>query len=258
MKDARAFQFEYKKINTKFLFVDDLYQREIKPERVKQILDEFDPNLVNPIKVSFRDGKYWIVDGHHTEQVLITRNKNQDLPVDCKVFYGMTWLDEVNMFLEQNGKYARSVNVNDKLRAMMNAGDPDVTQMVKLAAKAGFIIDFKGSKGDNKIVALSTLMRVYANLTKEEYVEYLNLIKKTWKGSSESLCREVLQGTYVFYQTYKGQFKEKTFIERLKKVPPYAIVRDGKVSNSPGASKYARQILGYYNYHAKDRLPDLL
>lgn len=258
MKDAHAFRFEYKKLNTKFLFVDELYQRTIDPDRVKKILDNFDPNLVNPIKVSFRDGKYWIVDGHHTERVLITRNKNKDLPVDCKVFYGMTWLDEVNMFLEQNGKYARSVNVNDKLRAMMNAGDPDVTQMVKLATKAGFIIDFKGSKGDNKIVALSTLMRVYANLTKEEYVEYLNLIKKTWGGSSESLCREVLQGTYVFYQTYKGQFKPQNFVNRLKKVSPFAIIRDGKVSNSPGASKYARQILGYYNFRAKDRLPDLL
>ena len=62
----------------------------------------------------------------------------------------------------------------------------------------------------------------------------------------------------MFYQTYKGQFKPKNFVDRLKKISPYAIVRDGKVSNSPGASKYARQILGYYNYHAKDRLPDLL
>ena len=258
MKDARAFRFEYKKLNTKFLFVDDLYQRTIDPERVKKIIDNFDPNLVNPIKVSFRDGKYWIVDGHHTERVLITRNKNEDLLVDCKVFYGMTWLDEVNMFLEQNGQYARSVNINDKLRAKMNAGDPEVSTMVKLAAKTGFIIDFKNSKGDNKIVALSTLMRAYGSLTQEEYVDYLSLIKKTWGGASDSLCREILQGTFIFYKTYKGQFKTQNFINRLKKVAPYAIIRDGRASSSPGATKYARQILGWYNRNAKDRLPDLL
>lgn len=258
MKYARAFRFEYKKLNTKFLFVDELYQRTIDPERVKKIIDNFDPNLVNPIKVSFRDGKYWIVDGHHTERVLITLNKNEDLLVDCKVFYGMTWLDEVNMFLEQNGKFARAVNINDKLRAMMNAGDPDVTNMVKLAEKCGFIIDFKGSKGDNKIVALSTLMKAYGAMTAEEYVDYLTLIKKTWGGASDSLCRELLQGMFIFCKTYGGQFKPKTFVTRLKKVAPYAIVRDGKVSSSPGATKYARQILGYYNFKAKDRLPDLL
>ena len=253
----QAFRYEYKKVNTKFLFVDDLYQREIDPERVKHIIDKFDPNLVNPIKVSFRDGKYWIVDGHHTERVLITRNKNQDLMVDCKVYYGMTWLDEVNMFLDQNG-ISRAVNINDKLRAKMNSGDPDVKRMVKTAEKVGFIIDFKNRKGDNKIVALSTLMRAYASLTPEEYEEYLSIIKKTWDGCSDSLCREILQGVFIFYKTYKGKFKIQTFIKRLGKVAPAAIIRDGKVTSSPGATKYARQILGHYNYHAQDRLPDLL
>lgn len=252
-----TFRTEYKKLNTKYLFVDELYQRYLDPARVNKIVREFNPNLVNPIKVSFRDGKYWVIDGHHTMAVLKARNNNNDLPVDCKVFYGMTWLDEVNLFIEQNG-ISRAVNINDKLRAMMNSGDPEVTQMVKIAAKVGFVIDFKGSKGDNKIVALSTLMRAYSALTPEEYLDFLTLLKKTWNGSSDSLCREILQGTFVFYKTYKGKFNPKTFVNRLGKVSPVAIIRDGKVSNAPGAAKYARQILGYYNYNARTRLPDLL
>lgn len=258
MNNPKAFRTEIKKINTKFLFVDDLYQRTVDSHRVKQICDNFDPNLVNPVKVSYRDGKYWVIDGHHTMEAQIMHNGNRDLPVECKVFYGMTWLDEVNYFLAQNGKYSRAITINDRLRAMFNAGDPDVVQMVKLAEKVGFIIDFKGTKGTNKIVALSTLMKAYSALTPDEYVEYLNLIKTTWGGASDSLCREMLQGNFIFYKTYKGQFKPKTFTARLKKVAPYAIVRDGKVSSSPGASKYARQILGYYNHNARDRLPDLL
>lgn len=252
-----AFRTEYKKINSKYLFVDELYQRYLDTARVNKIVRKFDPNLVNPIKVSFRDGKYWVIDGHHTLAALKARNKNNDLPVDCKVFYGMTWLDEANLFIQQNG-ISRAVKINDKLRAMMNSGDPDVTKMVKLAEKVGFIIDFKGSKGDNKIIALSTLMRAYSALSNEEYVEYLSLIKDTWDGTSESLSREILQGAFIFYQTYKGTFKVANFVSRLRKVAPYTIIRDGRASNSPGASKYARQILGYYNYHAKDRLPDLL
>ena len=253
----QAFRTEYKKINTKFLCVDELYQRQIDSARVRKIISEFNPNLVNPIKVSFRDGKYWVVDGHHTVRALIAMNKNHDLAVDCKVYYGMTWLDEVNMFLAQNG-IARDVNINDKLRAKMNSGDPDVKQMVKIAEKVGFIIDFKNKKGDNKIVALSTLSRAYAALTPEEYEEYLTIIKKTWDGASDSLSREILQGMFIFYKTYKDKFKTQTFVKRLKKVSPAAIIRDGKASYAPGASKYARQILGYYNYNAHDRLPDLL
>lgn len=252
------FRTEYKKLNTKYLFVDDLYQRSLDKHRVNKIVEEFNQNLVNPIKVSYRNGKYWVIDGHHTMAALIAKNKGNDLLVDCKVFYGMTWLDEVNLFLEQNGKFARTVNINDKLRAMKNAGDPDVSQMCKLTEKCGFQIDFKGSKGNNKIVALSTLTRAYSALDPDEFVEYLSLIKKTWGGSEESLCREILQGTFIFYKTYKGKFKTQNFVSRLKKVSPVAIVRDGRVSSAPGASKYARQILGWYNRNAKDRLPDLL
>ena len=252
-----AFRTEYKKINTKYLFVDELYQRVLDTARVNRIVREFNPNLVNPIKVSFRDGKYWVFNGHHTMAALKARNNNNDLPVECKVFYGMTWLDEVNLFLAQDG-ISRDVNINARLRAKKNSGDPDVSRMVKETEKAGFIIDFKGSKGDNKIVALSTLLRAYSSLTPEEYAEWLALLKKTWGGSSDSLCREILQGTFVFYKTYKGKFNPKTFVNRLSKVSPYAIIRDGKVSNAPGAGKYARQILGCYNYNAKSRLPDLL
>ena len=253
-----AFRTEFKKLNTKFLFVDDLYQRELDTDRVNKIVRDFDPNLVNPIKVSYRMGKFWVIDGHHTMAALIAKNGGKDLLVDCKVFYGMTWLDEVNYFLAQTGKHSRAINISDRLRAMKNSGDPDVTKMVKLAEKAGFIIDFKGSKGQNKIVALSTLARAYSGLTPDEYFEYLSLIKRTWGGMPESLSREILQGMFVFYKTYKGTFSPKNFVNRLKKVAPYAIIRDGRVSSSPGATKYARQILGRYNFNARDRLPDLL
>lgn len=253
-----TFRCEYKKLNTKFLFVDELYQRSLDTRRVNKIVKEFDQNLVNPVKVSFRDGKYWVIDGHHTMAAQIVKNGNKDLLIDCKVFYGMTWLDEVNYFLSQNGNLARTVNINDKLRAMKNAGDPDVTNMVKLAERAGFIIDFKGSKGQNKIIALSTLSKAYSGLTPDEYFDYLCILKRTWGGAPDSLSREILQGFFIFYKTYKGKFNAKNFVNRLKKVAPYELIRDGHASSAPGASKYARQILGRYNYNARDRLPDLL
>lgn len=252
------FRTEFKKINTKFLFVDDLYQREIDTRRVNKIVKNFDQNLVNPIKVSYRGGKYWVIDGHHTMMALIAKNGGNDLLVECKVFYGMTWLDEVNYFLAQNGELSRSVNINDKLRAKMNSGDPDVSNMVKIAEKIGFIIDFKGGKGPNKIIALSTLAKAYAWLGPEDYTECLRIIKKTWNGAPDSLSREILQGFFIFYKTYKGKFNANKFTNRLKKVAPYDIIRDGRSSLSPGATKYARQILGRYNYNARDRLPDLL
>ena len=248
---------EYKKINTKFLVVDPLAQRELKPEWVNKIVKNYNPLLVNPIKVSFRDGKYYIIDGHHTMAAIKKKNRGEDCLVECKVFYGLTWLDECELFLLQTGD-SHAVNINDKLRVKWNSADPDVVNMVKLAEKAGFVIDFKGSKGYNRIVALSTLVHIYNNMTADEYLDYLTLLKKTWGGAPESLSREILQGLFLFYKAYHGKFKPQIFVKRLSKVSPAAIIRDGKVSSSPGATKYARQILGHYNFHAQDRLPDLL
>lgn len=256
--NSKEFKHERKKINTKFLFVDYRYQRPVEPARVANIVKNFKSYIVREIRVSYRDGKYWIVDGHHTVEALIARNNGEDLMVNCIVFYGMTWLDEVEMFLDQAGD-SRDVNIKDTLRAKRNSGDPDVTQMCKIAESVGFVIDLeKPRKGNDRILALTTLQKAYLGMTPEEFSNYLTLLKSTWGGASDSLCREMLQGMFIFYKTYKGMFKTAQFVKRLKKVSPTAIVRDGKVSASPGASKYARQILGYYNHHAKDRLPDLL
>ena len=42
------------------------YQREIKNERVKRIVKDFDERIANEPKVSYRDGKYYVFDGQHT------------------------------------------------------------------------------------------------------------------------------------------------------------------------------------------------
>lgn len=42
------------------------YQRELKSERVKRIVSNFDERIANEPKVSYRDGKYYVFDGQHT------------------------------------------------------------------------------------------------------------------------------------------------------------------------------------------------
>ena len=48
--------FEFKWINTKLILSDQGYQRPVDPVRVALIVKNFDRNLVNPPKLSFRDG----------------------------------------------------------------------------------------------------------------------------------------------------------------------------------------------------------
>lgn len=250
-------EYEYKKINTKFLCVDRLYQRDTDRARVSRMNKEFRAELVDPIKVSYRDGKYWIFDGQHTTELLKLRNGGKDLMVECKVFYGLTWLDECELFLLQRG-ISRNVGMVDRFKARYNRGDKDVVAMVEIAQDLGIRVDWSKTKGPYRICALTTLNRAYNALGEDDYREFLALIRDAWNGDEASLSSEMLKGMYVFYTTYKGQFNRKALVERCSKVSPTVMVREGKASTDPGFAKYARQILRAYNTKAKNRLPDLL
>lgn len=249
--------YTYRDINTKQLCVDTLYQRKVDYQRVNQILKKFRPELVNAIKVSYREGRYWIFDGQHTAEVLKQKNGGKDCLVECKVYEGLTWLDECDLFILQNG-ISRGVNMNDRFKARFNRGDADVVRMVNIAQDLGIRVDFSGTKGVNKICALTTLATIYANLGDNEYRDMLALIRDTWDGDAASYSAEVLKGMYIFVTTYKGQYNRKAFIERCGKVSPSVILREGKASTDPGFAKYARQIMKAYNTKVKNRLPDLL
>lgn len=250
--------YEYKQVSTKDILVDGLYQRDLDKNRVSRIVKEYDPRLLNPVKVSFRDRRYYVFDGQHTIAVEKAVHKGHDCMVDCKVFYGLTRCDEAELFIKQNG-ISRAVDVNAKYRALFNNGDRDIIGMVRACESIGIRIDFSKNKAPNKVIALSSLFKVYNTADLYEFQDVLEILKTAWGGTPESFCAELLSGMWLFYQSYSDLFDQKTLIRKLGRVSPVAIVRDGKLSNAPGNTKYARQILSVYNIGSSiRRLPDKL
>lgn len=255
MKNAP--EYEYKKINTKYIFVDGLYQRDLSVAKVKKIVKEFNPYLVNAAKVSFRDGKYWVFDGQHTISALKEKYKG-DCQADCKVFYGLTRMDEMELFIAQNG-VASAVEVREKFRALNNNGDPAIREMVKLTTKAGLVVDFSPSPANGRIVAVRALYSAYESMGSDDFIDMLKIIKEAWGGSSQSLVGDIIGGMKIFYLTYRGDFKRKMLVDKLRKISPVEIVRDGKVARTRGFKRFARVILGIYNNNtSKSRLDDRL
>jgi len=41
------------------------YQRPVNPKEVDRLIREWDERLLDPVTVSFRDGKFYVVDGQH-------------------------------------------------------------------------------------------------------------------------------------------------------------------------------------------------
>lgn len=193
--------YEYKQVNSRFLYIDPEYQRSLDMNRVHKIVAQFDEMLVNPIKVSFRAGKFYVFDGQHTLAALKLRNNNKDLPVGCKVYSGMSQEQEAALFAQQNG-LSRAVPSNAKLKAMFLAGDQEVVDFYNYTNRVAKM-DFSGGMAHNKILACAKAFKVFKDMGPVEYINILSIIKDAWGGESDSWRQEILGGLHLFYKEFK-------------------------------------------------------
>ena len=100
------------------IYPRELYQRGVQRKRVEMIAADFNEYVANEPKVSFRNGKYYVVDGQHTIEGRILRNGGKDLPILCKVYTGLTMEQEALFFAEQNG-HSAPLTAGIKLRAKL-------------------------------------------------------------------------------------------------------------------------------------------
>lgn len=246
MKLPNGVSFEEKNLNTRDLTINPNAQRDLNAKRVRDIVRDFNPLLVNPIKVSFRNGRYWVIDGQHTLSALRVKNKG-DCMVRCKVFYGLTETDEAELFLQQNG-HSAPVSTRDKLKVLYVQGDEEVKDFIRATELAGVRIDFTRGQARNKIIAVSSAFAIYKKLPREMYVNVICTIREAWDGEADGFAREILQGMSRVFMTYGGEFNQKELARRLSKVAPAQIIREGKGFGSASASvMYAKSILRIYN-----------
>lgn len=251
------FKTYYKRIPSDYLLKAS-YQRTTDISRVNKMCREYNPNLVNPVKVSYRGGKYYIIDGAHTTAMLVQRNDNKDTLIFCKVFEGMTYEDEAQMFAAQNG-LSRTVATAAKLKALYEAKEPNVLEFKKSVESAGVKCTFSssGSGENNTLICYSTAYQIYKRSGAAYLSDLLALIKDIWNGEGESFVKEIIAGMDLFICAYTGEYSRKKLVERLQRVSPVTIRRDAKAMISGGNSRYAKQILNYYNKNTSSgRLPD--
>lgn len=251
------FQYEHKQINSKNIISEPRYQRQVDFTRVKKIVSRFNPNLVNDIKVSFRDGKYYVFDGQHTLKSLVLKNGGNDLMVNCRVYYGMTVEDEAILFAEQNG-ISRNVESSDKLHALYTAGHVDVIDFVETAQSLGIVCDFKKKRASyNTLICHHCAYNIFIKYGREHFVELISIIIGAWQREESSFRREIINGLNSFMIAYAGEYNKDALIKRLQTTSPVVIIREGNAYSNGGYTRYARQILNCYNAKTRSgRLKD--
>ena len=77
------------------------YQRTLSMNHVRKAVEEFDLNQINPIKVSRRDGVYYVFNGQHTAEIVAMVSGSRDTPVWCMIYDDLEYVDEADIFANQ-------------------------------------------------------------------------------------------------------------------------------------------------------------
>lgn len=255
MNYPKGHEFEFKLLRPSQIRVDPLYQRELDAKRVSEIVKNFNGDCFNEPKVSYRDGVYWVFDGQHSCAAWRQLHGGEDKLINCKVFKGMTWLEECESFVRQNG-IKKDPTTNQKLRAQYNASNPEVVDMRHRAELCGFVVDFSTNKTPTRIVCVSALFRAYKVLGPDAYLDMMTAIKDAWFKDMDAVSRQIITGMTSFYKAYYGNFKREDLVSSLRHVSPAEILRNGK-SYSNRTNTYGKEILKAYNTRRRsNRLED--
>ena len=240
------------------IYPREVYQRGVQRKRVELIASHFNEYTANEPKVSFRNGKYYVVDGQHTIESRILRNGGKDLPILCKVYTGLTMQQEALLFAEQNG-HSAPLTAGIKLRAKV-VGE-DALSMAFLAATNRVGLDFNYDSlqlSDYRISCVGTALKLYNQIGEKIYCEALRHIVEAWEGRPDSFRAAVLRGVMYFVQLYHGQYSAERLVRALRSTHPmelYRISRDNP-AKLPGWRRYVYPIYTTYNGKCrKDALP---
>ncbi len=252
MNYPHGHNFNYRQLRPSQIKVDPLYQRPLDVKRVERIAAEFNGDTFNEPKVSYRDGIFWCWDGQHGIAAWRKLNGGKDEPLVCKVYTDMTWADECEAFMRQNG-IAKDPTTNEKLRAAANKGDESVLDMVAKANLAGFVVDWKKAQTPTRIVATGALYRAYKTLGGDAYLDMMTAIHDAWYGDQDAVSYQIISGMTGFYKSYYGRFKREDLVKALRKIKPAEIIRDGR-ANSRRPNTYMVEILRRYNSKRRYKL----
>jgi hypothetical protein len=229
-------------IPVSLLCTDFEYQRGTDSKTIHALIREWDIAKCSFLLVSYRDGKFYVVDGQHRREAA-KYLEVQELP--CIILTGLTQADEALIFSRQN-RNVKVLNVYNTFDANLCCGDMSIPEVAidmkikeicdKYNVKVGRV-----NRWNNTEKYLRSLSRARWIVEKngEECFEWIiRLIDNTnWSTCSLSYTKEMITMLKVFYLENESNIfeMEQYAFAVLNKYTPMQI--DGKASKEH--SEYA-------------------
>lgn len=233
------------------------YQRLVEDKDVEKLIREWDGRLLEPLVVSFRNGRYYLVDGQHRIVVLRRMNGGKDFMVPCKVYRGLTYEMEAELCFKLD-KSRKKLTLAQSTIALVESGtDAEVMDIVRLIEKNGFLWTLdKEFPGDYEIRACRAVISAYRLLGSVAFDRMLSLMYHAWDGEPSSLKGNFISGMALFMKTYGPELENGAALNRLSAIDPEEVIRCGRQDHAVKrtALRYARALLNRYNAQCRNKL----
>lgn len=237
-------------IHTNMLTSGLPYQRPVNPKEVERLIREWDERLLDPVIVSFRDGKFHVIDGQHRIAAMRRMSGGGGVMVNCKVYSGLTYEQEATLCYKLD-KAKKRLSLSQSTNALAESGtDAEISEIKRLVESCGFVWALNKSHGKTgEIVSTRALVNAYRLLGGTSFSHMLSLMWGAWQGDPRSITAAVISGMALFVKTYETELNDRTFIARLSQADPEEINRRGRAdfSTSSAPLRFARVILEKYN-----------
>lgn len=177
------------------LRVDRRVQRDdLNLKKIETITANFNEDALGVITVSRRvnDGDY-IIDGWHRTQAV--KEKDVEFLLTCRVFEGLTLVQEAEMFLALNT--ADKPSLLEKFKVRLTAEDPDSLTIDKITRDRGWLVDPVPAPGH--IQAIGALYRIHELSKKVEAEPHLLdatllVVTRAWGNDRDGSQAVILEG----------------------------------------------------------------
>ena len=223
------------------------YQRPVEQKDVDKIIREWNGREITPVVVSFRDGKFNVVDGQHHIEAMRQKAGGRDVIVPCIIHTGMTYEQEAKLYARLD-RDKKQLTLRQYTKAVVEAGsDANIMEVKRLTEEVGFIWALGEPTGEPfEIAPIRALINAHRLLGSEGFSRMLTLMAGAWRGMPNSLKASMLSGMALFLKTYEAELNDWTFIRRMSIVSPEEIIYLGRIETDVGL-RFARIILDKYN-----------
>ena len=162
------------------------YQRPVEDKEVDRLVREWDERLFEPLAVSYREGRYNVIDGQHRISAMRKLHGGREVMIRCKVYSGMTYEQEAELCYKLD-KAKKRLSLSQSTNALAESGlDAETTEIRRLMGDAGFSWALgQRHGGEYEVIATRAVINAYHFLGSAAFSRMFRLLGKTWEGDPD-------------------------------------------------------------------------